>query len=245
MKKPLAIALALVMCVFALTSCEQYARQIVAERAPLPTAIPRDENGFAIGLNEVDASEEVSDSDAVLIRSGTIDGNTFTNTWLGYTFTLPDGFVIQNPSELRALVGDSPKIITNDGTHSVEYNTADFQIFYDFSVMSDDGVSVLSAFHSGTDEAPGATLTAEAYTTATKHSELSLFPHFTLDEETTATIAGTDYTVLRYSYTDGGVTECTIYYLAVKDGIGISLIASYAATSQATLDAFLTTLEAI
>ena len=224
MKKTLALTLALLLCVSILTGCQAYAEQLAHK------------------LYDIPAPATTAPSEAPSIRSGTIDGNTFTSTWLGYTFTLNDGMDFVH-LELKPQVGKDD--IVNEGLSEKIYSVRDFFIFYDVCIRFSDeygAASIVATFMNLTGGVLDPQMTRERFAENLKSS--SSLSRSILETESEVTIADSSYTMLRYLINSENGSYKT-YYATVKDNVCFTFIVSCNENQLATLDTFISTFKAV
>lgn len=96
-------------------------------------------------------------------RTGTWDGLTFSNPWLGLEITFPEGSAVFSEEDMRKLVGDSGEILVNSGNYEdIQEKASEALNIYDFMVTMPDGRSSVQLVYLNTEKvASGREISAE------------------------------------------------------------------------------------
>lgn len=71
---------------------------------------------------------------------GTLEGNTYTNEYLGYSFTLPDGWEFATKEQLNDMMAAGSEFLNDEQKAAAEY--AKLATIYDMSANSDMGENI-------------------------------------------------------------------------------------------------------
>lgn len=71
---------------------------------------------------------------------GTLEGDTYTNEYLGYSFTLPDGWTFATKEELNSYMDAGSEFLNDDQKAAAEY--AKLATIYDMMATSDMGENI-------------------------------------------------------------------------------------------------------
>lgn len=72
---------------------------------------------------------------------GTLEGDTYTNEYLGYSFTLPDGWTFATKEELNNMMNAGSELLNDDQKAAAEY--AKLATIYDMMATSDMGENII------------------------------------------------------------------------------------------------------
>jgi hypothetical protein len=91
---------------------------------------------------ETAKAQEETEGKSSGFQTGTWDGLTFTNPWLGISITMPEGSYVFTEEDMEAVLGAGKEVMINNGTYTdTQMEMSDALTIYDFMASLPDGQS--------------------------------------------------------------------------------------------------------
>lgn len=215
MKKKLALLLT-VSLVFALTACSSDTNH--SDNDVSSTETPASVNKEDASATAEPSSANTDDSFVQIkkLTRGTIDGNVYTNDYMGFSINKPDNWVFYSDEEIATLLSFSLELFT---TNDFEKILEDNMILYDMMVYDPVTLSNVSVAYENLAKTVGFSITEDQYIEALK---IQMTTHATMDvtfsdDIETVKIGNQEYKRVLCTTVVEGVTMTQAYYLAVVD----------------------------
>lgn len=175
---------------------------------------------------------ENGDENTAAYKKGSWNGNVYTNSTLGLTFTLPDGWMIADEENIEQTVGGNEAVGGNDKKDDKKDHKNESP--YDFMIVdAQTNANILLLAEDVSTAMGGSGMTESDYLTTIKSNLLSgQQTSYTPGEITTAVIAGETYSKMEVAVLYNGYTSLTQTYYCKKVGSHmLSFIASEASAA--------------
>ncbi|MDR0813833.1 MAG: hypothetical protein LBO63_07535 [Oscillospiraceae bacterium] len=175
------------------------------------------------------------------IAEGTWEGDTFTNTWSQIKLTLPENTRKLSETEISGLLGAGEDVLINDGiANETALNTTKARTVYDFFLYVNGGTaSIFLAYENLTIWGKSLTIADYLKQLQDQVSQVAELGYVFLGEET-ATVAGENYTVHKYSVADQFYQR---YYVRKLDGAFATIVTTYPVESESDILNFIDSIE--
>lgn len=150
--------------------------------------------------------------DGVKFSRGTVDGNTYTNTFAGLKFTAPEDWTFSTEEEIDAMMGLS---MDEMDASTLEKKYAEMVTIYDMVATAPDGVNVIIMYQNLGMVPGGSSMTEQDYADVFIEQLPSQVSDITIGEVYTTEMAGKTFTVIPASVYDGLMFQD--YYLLKVD----------------------------
>lgn len=194
------------------------------------------ENSDASSSSDTSESSESAGStdseNTAAYKKGSWNGNVYTNSTLGLTFTLPDGWMIADEENIEQTVGGNEAVGGNDKKDNKKDKKNESP--YDFMIVNaQTNANILLLAEDVSTAMGGSGMTENDYLTTIKSNLLSgQQTSYTPGEITTAVIAGETYSKMEVKVLYNGYTSLTQTYYCKKVGSHmLSFIASEASAA--------------
>lgn len=154
----------------------------------------------------------IKNDDGVKFSRGTVDGNTYTNTFAGLKFTAPEDWTFSTEEEIDAMMGLS---MDEMDASTLEKKYAEMVTIYDMVATAPDGVNVIIMYQNLGMVPGGSSMTEQDYADVFIEQLPSQVSDITIGEVYTTEMAGKTFTVIPASVYDGLMFQD--YYLLKVD----------------------------
>lgn len=150
------------------------------------------------------------------LTRGTLDGNVYTNEYLGFTFTKPSGWIYATDEEIAETMNLGAELYLNDDFKKALDNSGSI---YDMMVVDNSTGTNMSVGYENLARSFSTRITVEEYIDALEEQSKNLngisivFP----DEYDTVTLGEKEYTRVICNVTSNGIKMQQIYYLVKVD----------------------------
>ncbi len=169
----------------------------------------------------------VACQEPVEITRGTVDGNVFTSTFSGITFTKPDSWVYSSADELAQMMNSTIEEMTDSKfAESVsKLQTVQDMMVTDKKTGCNVSISYENLLISGSTK-----ITAEEYLEKSKQEMAKLSETMgitaTFKDSSTKTLGGDEYVYARFETVAQGITMSQHYYLRKVEGYMTVIVAT-------------------
>lgn len=187
---------------------------------------------------EEETTEETKAEAGSECQTGTWDGLTFTNPWLGVVISLPDGSHNFTKEEMEAVLGASQEVLVNSGNYTdAQMKLAEVVTVYDFMATLPDGQSSIQMIYENLRLSAGnKNMTAAQYLEILAGQLVTLADmQYELEEPVEVEIAGQTFTKMAGSVMGGVMYQD--YYCINKDGYMATMTFSYLPDSKSAVEA--------
>lgn len=230
--KKLSVCLALSCAVFALTACQDKSPKVPQDQTETvemtetsPSSYESESTGTAAGGGSETSDSEASQSAGTDYVKGTWSDRVYTNTALGLSFTLPDGWISASEENMAQTVGGNESV---GGTEDKKEQEASSP--YDFMIVNsvnNDNILLLAEDVSTAMAGDG--MAEDNYLNMVKSNLISSQQTvYTPGEITTAVIAGQEFKKMEVSVLYSGRTLTQAYYCKKSGNYMLSFIATTA-----------------
>lgn len=150
------------------------------------------------------------------LTRGTLDGNVYTNEYLGFTFTKPSGWIYATDEAIAETMNLGAELYLNDDFKKALDNSGSI---YDMMVVDNSTGTNMSVGYENLARSFSTRITVEEYVDALEEQSKNLsgisivFP----DEYDTVTLGEKEYTRVICNVTSNGIKMQQIYYLVKVD----------------------------
>lgn len=173
---------------------------------------------------------------------GTFTDTGYESEYLGYRFTLPEGYVLATDEELKELLGMSMEVMSEDLTE-LQKAYAQVTTVFDMMVSSPTGLPNLNVTAEKMNT-EGVTPEMVAESLIAQLKSLTTMQCVPSEEYTTVEIAGNTYTRLEAVVTSGEVSLLQEYYVRLTDDRLINMTLTYSEDTAAEKDTLMSSFEA-
>lgn len=179
-------------------------------------------------------------------QTGTWDGLTFSNPWLGMTITFPEDSHVLSESEMQEILGAGQDILVNNGNFTeAQLKIADVTTVYDFMVALPDGQSNIQLAYENINITTMGRGISEADYLDVLSDQLTQIAdmQYELGEKEEAEIAGQTFTKIHASVMGGVMYQD--YYCIRKGGHMATMTISYLPDCQESVDEIIAGITAV
>lgn len=189
------------------------------------------------------SSDSSSVSSNVVYTRGSWEGNTYTNSSLGFVFTMPDGWTAQTDDELMATMDSGYSALTEEQKKNYDYSQGN--TVYDFAVSNADKTNSLGLMVENLALTAGASGMTEQNYADVLANQLSQIDDMGYEAGDTYTmnLHGQEYLVLPVKATKivfpDGTCFCQDYILRKQDQLMTTFIGTYIEGEEEQFQTFL------
>lgn len=189
------------------------------------------------------SSASSSNSKSVVYTRGNWEGNTYTNSSLGFVFTMPDGWSAKTDDELMATMDAGYSALTEEQKKNYDYSKS--KSVFDFSASNADGTNSLGLSVENLALTAGAADLTELDYAAVLSQQLVQMADMGYEPGNTYTmdLHGQEYLVLPLKATNlvmpDGTCVCQDYILRKQDKLMTAFIGTYIEGEEEQFKAFL------
>lgn len=179
--------------------------------ADTTAAVVNEENDASEGSSDTEAeTEEKKDNSSKKMTHGTIDGDVYTNDFIGFTFTKPADWKYLSDEEIAQTINAGQEVFD---LNALEEFLSDNASFYDMSAQNATGTESVMMCYENTMLTAFRELTADEYIDVVKQ-QLSALPdmEYTVGETEDATLGGLDFRKFDATLSMNGIEVSQSYY---------------------------------